>query len=446
MHLLSNLHFFSFKLNILRILIAVFFVPNANLQAQERIDWIDKWIKENHDPLVERYVWFHSNPEVSHQEKETSAYLASAWKEAGFDVTSNVGGFGVVAVLKNGAGPTVMLRTDMDALPVTEETGLRFASTKKITTDSGVSTGVMHACGHDVHMTCMIGVAQLLSKHRDKWQGTLMIIGQPAEEKGAGALAMLKDGLFDRFPKPSAALALHCESSSAAGTIGIRAGYVLANVDSVDITVHGRGGHGAAPETTIDPIVQAAELVVSLQSIVSREIKPTDPAVVTVGSIHGGSKHNIIGDTCHLQLTVRSYSPKVRDRILDGIKRRANGIAQAYGAEPPTIGLSDGTPAVFNHEQLTTDSRKVLEKLLGKSNVTEPDPVMGGEDFSQYGLAGVPILMYRLGTIESSRLQSMLNRGQVPPSLHSSKFYPDIDETLPTAISTMTAAALSLLK
>lgn len=410
--------------------------PRSNLP------WIEKWLEKNIEPLVADYWWLHENPEVSFEEAETAAYIASAWQNAGFEVTKNVGGHGVVAVLKNGTGPTIMLRTDLDALPVTESTGLPRASKKKIVTASGVSTGVMHACGHDVHMTNLIGIARLFSANRDQWRGTLMLIGQPAEERGGGAQAMLDDGLFSRFPRPDAVVALHCEAS-AVEQVAFRSGYMMANVDSVDIRVHGRGGHGAAPHTAIDPIVQASELVMSLQTIISRELKPTEPAVITVGSIHAGTKHNIISEFCDLQLTVRSYSPEVREQLIEAIKRKAKGVGVTYGAPEPTVSLSDGTPSLFNHEALTQQLKKRVADSLGPNYVTEAEQVMGGEDFSQYGLAGVPVCMYRLGVIDAGRLAAMKKRGQ-NMSLHSPEFYPDIDRALPMAVRSMALCALEL--
>ena len=359
-------------------------------------------------------------------------------------VTLEVGGFGVVGVLENGDGPTVMIRTDLDALPVTEETGLPFASEQTVVSPSGAASGVMHACGHDVHMTTVTATAGYLAEHKDQWSGKLIVIGQPSEELGEGALAMLADGLYERFGKPDYALALHCESATAAGQITLRPGYVLANVDSVDITVHGRGGHGASPETTIDPIAQAAMLIVNLQTIVSREVKPIEPAVVTVGSIHGGTKHNIIADSCHLQLTVRSYSPAVREQVLAAIERRANGVAESFGADPPTIAISQGTPSLENDAEMAGRLRNVFSQVIGADNVLDGEPVMGGEDFSQYGLAGVPIVMYRLGVIEPRRLEQLKMSPGGPPSLHSAQFYPDLDGTLETGFMTMAAGTLKL--
>lgn len=407
---------------------------------------IKGWLDQSLPQLLENYRWLHTHPELSFQEVETARYVASQWRQAGYTVTEKVGGHGIVGILKNGEGSTLMLRTDLDALPVTEQTNLPFASRQSVTTDVGSNSGVMHACGHDMHMSSVLGAARYLASHRDAWKGTLMLIGQPAEERGSGARAMLDDGLFKRFPKPDYAVALHCESNTPTGKVALRAGFSLANVDSVDIEVVGRGGHGAEPQTTIDPIVQACELVMSLQTIVSREIKPIEPAVITVGSIHGGTKHNIIGDSCHLQVTVRSYTRQVREKLLGSIKRRAKAIAQAYGAPEPTIRVSEGTPALENHKGLTERLTSVFMRILGDENVLDMEPVMGGEDFSEFGLAGVPIVMFRLGAVSQRRLERYKQLGQNPPSLHSPQFYPDADEALPTGVTTLVAAALELLK
>ncbi len=417
----------------------------ADEPGQEDADQVSAWFTQHHQTLIEAYVHLHSHPEVSFEEQATSQFIADRWREAGYEVTAGVGGFGVVAVLANGPGPKVMLRTDLDALPVAESTPLPFASKKTVVTADGAPSGVMHACGHDVHMTNLIGVAQYMAEHRQQWSGTLILIGQPAEERGSGARAMLDDGLFERFPKPDYALALHCESGTPTGKVAVSPGYSLANVDSVDIDVKGVGGHGAAPDTTIDPVVQAAELVVSLQTIVARELKPGTPAVITVGAIHGGTKHNIIGDSCHLQLTVRSYAPDVRTKLLSAIKRKALAIAQAYQAPEPEITVSEGTPALENDAELTSRVVHSFARVIGNDNVLPMEPVMGGEDFSQYGLAGVPIVMYRLGVISPARLSRMQELGQQPPSLHSPFFYPDIEEALATGIKTMVAATIDLM-
>lgn len=421
----------------------------ATQQAATRAQAVspgETWARKNLDDLLAIYKNFHLHPELSFHEKETAATLAKHLRAAGVEVTENVGGYGIVGVLKNGPGKTVMVRTDLDALPVKEMTGLAYASQVSVKNDAGNEVGVMHACGHDIHITNLIAVARYFAANKDAWKGTLILLGQPAEERGSGARKMLEDKLFERFPKPDYALALHCDSSLATGKISVRGGYILANVDSVDITVRGRGGHGAQPHTTIDPIAQAAELVVALQTIVSREIKPAEPAVITVGSIHGGTKHNIIGDNCHLQLTVRSYSDKTRTQLKEAIQRKAKGIAVAYGAPEPTITFSDGTPATFNDEALAARLDTVFRGLLGDDNVYKGEQAMGGEDFSEYGRAGVPITMYRLGAVNAKRLARMKELGQEPPSLHSPLFYPDADEALITAVSTMTAAVHEVLK
>lgn len=411
-----------------------------------RADDVHDWVKDNLQEIVELYRAFHRNPELSFEEKETAARLADNLESAGYEVTRGVGGHGVVALLKNGDGPTLMLRADLDALPVTEQTGLVYGSKVKVKHATAGETGVMHACGHDIHIANLIGVGRYMAQHEDRWSGTLMLIGQPAEERGAGATAMLKDGLFKRFPKPDLALALHVDAQAATGKVGYRAGYVMANVDSVEITIIGRGGHGAFPSATIDPIVIAARLILDLQTIVSRETKPIDPAVVTVGSIHAGTKSNIIPSECQLQLTVRSYTPEVRKLVLDAIRRKAKAAAASSGAPEPKIEMSDSfTPALRNDRELVERVVPVFKKVLGDDNVFEAEQSMGGEDFGQYGLAGVPIFMYRLGSVDPKRLEGYVRVEQPPPSLHSPVYYPDAEATLSTGIITMSAAALELL-
>jgi hippurate hydrolase len=404
-----------------------------------------EWLRGHLPSLLDTYRQLHQHPELSFQEEWTAGQLAEALQAMGAEVTRGVGGHGVVGILRNGDGATVLIRTDLDALPVVEQTGLAYASQVRVHDEQQQEVGVMHACGHDIHITCLIGVAQYLSEHRSLWRGTVVLLGQPAEERGAGALAMLNDGLFRRFPKPDFALALHVDSALAAGKVGCREGYTLANTDSVDIIVKGRGGHGAYPHTTIDPIVQAAQLILALQTIVSREIQPTEPAVITVGSIRGGTKHNVIADECQLQITVRSYSDTVREQLLTSIRRKANAIAASMNAPEPTIKFTDGTPSLFNDQELTSRVTQVFRRTLGDDNVTIAEQSMGGEDFSQYGRAGVPIMMFRLGTIEPRRLERMQQLGQTPPSLHSALFYPDAEPTLTTGIVAMTSAVLDLL-
>jgi hippurate hydrolase len=303
----------------------------------------------------------------------------------------------------------------------------------------------MHACGHDIHITCLVGTARWLTANKDQWRGTVVFIGQPAEEIGAGALAMLKDGLFTKFPRPDFALALHVDSHMPAGKVGYRAGYILANVDSVDISMLGKGGHGAYPHTTIDPIVQAAQLVVNLQTIVSRENSPFEPAVVTVGAIRGGTKHNVIPDSCHLQLTVRSYGEKTRKSLLDAIKRKAAAVAAGAGAPEPLIEFSDSTPATRNDERLVERLVPVFNRVLGPDNVVPVEQSMGGEDFSQYGLAGAPIFMFRLGSVSPLRFEEFAKAKKQLPSLHSPEYFPEPEATISTGVTAMCAAVLDLL-
>lgn len=397
------------------------------------------------DQVLDLYMWLHAHPEVSFEEEKTAAKLAERWKAAGMKISTDVGGHGIVGIHRNGDGPTVMLRTDLDGLPVTEKTPLAFASIQTTIGSGGSPTGVMHACGHDIHMTSLTTVIDYLMTHQEQWSGTLMVIGQPAEERGAGAKAMLEDGLFEKFPKPDFALAMHVSGDTPVGEIGMRPGFALANVDSVDITMKGRGGHGSQPHNTIDPIVQASQLVMSLQMIVAREIAPIEPAVVTVGSIHGGTKHNIIGNECKLQLTVRSYSQDVRAKLIEAIRRRTLAVAQSYDAPEPTIAVSEGTPSLRNDDDLTARIQTVFETRFGAENINEDEPSMGGEDFSRYGIEGVPILMYRVGTIEKRRLDRFGKLGVPPPSLHSGLYYPDAEPTLRVAFEAMTAAVLELM-
>jgi hippurate hydrolase len=407
---------------------------------------LEPWCVEQVDDLEQLYRHFHSHPELSFQEKQTASRLAAELRAAGVDVTTDVGGHGVVGVLRNGTGPTLMLRTDLDALPVAEQTGLVYASQVTEEGPDGQEVGVMHACGHDLHMTNLIGVARYLAAHKAQWQGTVVFVGQPAEERGAGAKAMLDDGLFQRFPKPDFAVALHVDATLPAGQVSYRDGYSLANVDSVDITVKGKGGHGAFPHATIDPIVEAAQLVLALQTIVSREIKPTEPAVITVGSIHGGTKHNIISNECKLQLTVRSYSDEVREQLHEAIRRKAKAVALGAGAPEPDVVFSEGTPSLWNDQGLTERLAPVFQQILGDDRVTIGEPSMGGEDFSRYGKAGVPILMFRLGSVDAGRLKRYEQLGQQPPSLHSPLYYPDVRDSLLTGVQAMAGAALELLK
>jgi amidohydrolase len=393
------------------------------------------------------YKHLHTHPELSYHEEQSAIRMAKELKQLGFSVTEKVGGHGVVGVLKNGDGPTVLVRTDMDALPVVEQTGLPYASKVQTRDKDGNEVGVMHACGHDIHMTCWVGTARVLTSLKNHWKGTLVFIGQPAEEVGAGARMMLDDGLFKKFPRPDYALALHCDSFTPYGMIAFTEGLALANVDSVDILVKGKGGHGSAPHTTIDPIVLAARIVLDLQTLVSRETNPTDPAVVTVGSIHGGSKHNIIPNDCKLQITVRSTKDNVRKHLLDGIKRIALADAAGAGAPEPvvTVHPEEFTPALLNDSKLTRRIVALFRDVLGADKILERPPVMGGEDFSRYGREGIPAFLFFLGTQDPQKVMSAMKEGRSLPSLHSALFAPVPEPSIKTGVQMMSLAVLNLL-
>lgn len=403
--------------------------------------------------LMELYRDLHAHPELSFQEFKTSAKLAARMKGLGFEVTEKVGKTGVVSVLRNGAGPTVMLRADMDGLPVVEQTGLPFASKETATPASGVTTGVMHACGHDTHMTGFISAAQLLARHRDKWQGTLVMVLQPAEEAGGGARAMLADGLYTRFPKPDYAIAFHDAAAPApAGTIGVTPGFALANVDSVDITVKGVGGHGAYPHTTKDPIVLASAIVMKLQTLVSREKSPFEPAVVTVGSFLAGAKHNIISDQAQLQLTVRSYTDESRKQLLDGIARIVRGEAIAAGLPDnlmPVVKIGeDFTPATYNDPDFAQTLITGFRGRFGAERVKEMPPVMGGEDFSEYRRAdpeNVKATIFWISGTPKPMLEALEREGKPLPSLHSPFWAPDAEAVIATGAEALAGAAMQLM-
>lgn len=410
--------------------------------AGARLDGLDRIYPD----LEALYTELHRNPELSLQEEKTAARLADRLRGLGFEVTTGVGGHGLVGILANGDGPVVMLRTDLDGLPVKEKSGVPYASEATGVNPAGETVPVMHACGHDVHMTSWIGAATLLAADREGWSGTLMMVGQPAEEIGQGAGAMLEDGLFRRFPKPDYAFAIHDNAGLPAGSVAYTPGPALASADSVDIEIYGKGGHGAYPHTTIDPIVIGARIVVALQTIVAREINPLDPGVITVGSFHAGLKHNIIPDSAHLQLTVRAYTDEVRDHLLTGIERIARAEAEAARApRPPTVTHSDGTPSTTNDPDLTHRLAKVMAAALGEERLVETTPVMGAEDFSLFGRAGVPAAIFWVGTVEKGKYAAAKASGESLPSLHSPLFAPDREPTLRTGISVMTLAAYELL-
>ena len=405
---------------------------------------------DDYDYLDKLYQHLHSHPELSGQEAETSKRIAEEMRAAGFEVTENFGGYGVVGVMRNGDGPTVLLRADMDGLPVKEDTGLAYASQAMGVNDAGEPVSVMHACGHDIHMTSMVGAARRLAAERDKWQGTLILIGQPAEEAVDGAKRMLAAGLFEKFPRPDYNIALHSSASLAAGDVGLVQGYALANVDSVDIAVKGIGGHGAYPHTTKDPIVLASHIVVALQTLVSRETSSLDAAVVTVGSMHSGTRRNIISNSAVLELTVRSYTDEVRANLLSGIKRIAHAQAQSFGLPEemwPEVTYSEPTPSTYNDPQLTERMSGVLENVLGAEHVHQVSPVMAGEDFSYFGRTDpkIPSLIFWLGAVPRDTVAAA-ERGEVQlPSLHSPFYAPDREPTIKTGVEAMTGIVLSLM-
>src|SRR5213082_3904126 len=411
--------------------------------------------------LLTIYKGIHTHPELSTQEQRTSALLAKELKAVGCEVTENVGKYenadqkcyGVVGLMKNGDGPVVLVRTDLDALPVQEETGLPYASKVTAKNEKSDEVHVMHACGHDAHVSILIGVARSLAKLKDQWHGTLVFVGQPAEELGTGARAMLRDGLYTRWPKPNYALGFHDKADMEIGHIGVTEGYTSANVDSVDVTVHGIGGHGAYVYRTKDPIVLAAEMINQWQTIASRENNPLDPIVVTVGSIHGGTKHNIIPDEVKMQLTVRTYKPEVRQRVLSAIEQIAKGCATAAGLPPdkmPEVNVlhAEHVNAVYNNPELTKRVKATLKSAIGDENVVDKDPTMAGDDFSEFSLPdhSIPACMFNVGAVDPAKAAEAKKTGASLPSLHSSKFLPLPEPTIRVGIIGMTSAVLDLMK
>jgi hippurate hydrolase len=407
--------------------------------------------------LTETYKHLHRNPELSRHEEQTSAFLAGELRKLGYTVTEHVGkyedggqAFGVVAVLENGPGPRLLIRTDMDALPVEEKTGLDYASTVKSVNAQGQQVGVMHACGHDLHMTVLLGAARELAARKGQWHGTLMLIGQPAEEIIQGAAAMLADHLYERFGKPDFVIAEHDSPDVPAGSIAVKGGPLMAGSTTINLTMRGIGGHGSRPEAGKDPVVLAAEFVLVAQTIVSRQIDPQQPAVLTVGTIHGGTKNNIIPDEVTMGLTLRTYSPAVRDQIIADVRRTAQGLAEAYGIPAdrmPTVTLGESTPATINDTALAERVRAVAAAALGKDRVLEARSVMGSEDVGLFSLDGkIPAVMYRLGASDPGKLEESLKTGVPLPGLHSALFAPVYAPAITTGVTAMTAMALDLLK
>ena len=445
----------------MRLILALLFCALLSMTAGAQQSALDRMVDRELPNLVSTYKRLHAAPELSHHEEKTSALLAGELRAIGYEVTEHIGkypnpdwkGYGVVGMMKNGAGPTVLVRTDMDALPVEEQTGVAYASKVRTRDDAGLEVGVMHACGHDIHMSSLIGTAKMLAQLKDQWSGTLLLVGQPAEELIDGARAMLTDGIYTRFPKPDFALALHDSSDVVAGQIRYTSGYAMAASTSVDVIIRGRGAHGSRAEDSKDPIVLAAEYVLAIQTIVSREKSPFDPGVVTVGSIHGGTKHNIIPDEVHLQITVRTYKEEVRRLILASLERIARGVALTGGVpedRSPIVQVSETqvTSATYNDPVLVARIVAALKRSLGADNVSEGPPVMGSEDFGAFALEdhSIPAFMFNVGAIDDARLAEMKRTGRPVPTLHSSLFWPTPEPTIRTAVKAMTAAVLDLMK
>lgn len=422
--------------------------PSAELRSL-----VDAAVAADRERIQALYKDLHAHPELSGQERRTAAVVARELREAGCEVVEGFGGgHGVVGVLANGPGRTILVRADLDGLPVREETGVPWASRATGRAANGEETPTMHACGHDVHMSCLVGAARVLAATRARWSGKVVFVGQPAEEIGVGALQMLEAGLYQRFGVPDCALALHDSATLPAGVLGVIEGWSMANVDSVDIVVRGVGGHGAYPHATKDPVVLAARIVLALQTIVSREMRPIDPAVVTVGSIHGGSKHNVIPDEVRLQATLRSYDESVRQRMIESVRRICRGEALAAGIPEDRLPLvevaeSQHTPATWNDPALVRRVRGVFEQWFGAERVVGIEPEMGGEDFGRFGRTAerVPICLFRLGAVDPAAIAAAAAGGAPLPSLHSSRFAPVLEPTLSTGTTAMSAAVLGLL-
>jgi hippurate hydrolase len=422
-------------------------------------DTLDSRIDRALPSLVATYKQLHAAPELSGFEAQTSAWLTKELTSLGFAVTDHLGkyldarytGFGVAGVMKNGAGPTVLVRTELDALPVTEATGVPYASTVTTKNLDGQTVGVMHACGHDIHMTSFLGTAKMLAGAKSQWHGTLIMLGQPAEETGMGADALLRDGLYERMGKPDYVIAFHDASDLPSGTVGYCPGYALANVDSIDITVRGVGGHGAMPDHTKDPVVLASQIVVALQTVVSREVSPLDPTVVTVGSIHGGTKRNVIPDQVVLQLSVRTYKPESRKRVLDAIQRIPKGLAIAAGVPEdrlPIVAISttESGDALYNDPALTARMAAVWEKAFGKANVMQVPPEMVSEDVGHLGLGRqIPVLQFRIGATDPAVLAKSTAEHTMPPALHSALFCPLPEPAIRSGVKATTLAVLELM-
>jgi amidohydrolase len=431
-------------------------LPVTPITAQQLS--VDAMIDRDMASILSTYKMLHAAPELSHREEKTSQFFAGELRKLGYTVTERLGkfdnpdwtGYGVIAVMKNGAGPTVLVRTELDALPVDEKTGVAYASKVRAKNDAGVEVGVMHACGHDIHMTSLLATAKILSELKSQWQGTLVLLGQPSEESGDGARALLKDNLYTRFPQPDFAIALHDKPEIETGKIGYTPGYSMASATSIDIKIRGVGGHGSAPETTKDPVVVAAQVVLALQTIVSRENSPLEPAVVTVGSIHGGTRYNIIPDEVNLQLTVRTYKEDVRQRILASIERIVKSAAMSAGIpddRAPIVKVSEGTTSTYNDPKLLERLTPALKRALGADNVIQVPPIMASEDFGYLSLdQKIPATIIWLGASEAAKVKAHRETGAALPGLHSALFAPVPEPTLRTGVKATTAAVMELMK
>lgn len=419
---------------------------------------LDALINRDIDSLLTTYRSLHAAPELSYREEKTAAFVAGELRKLGYTVTERLGkyenpawtSYGLVGIMKNGAGPTVLVRTELDALPVEEQTGLPYASKVKTKNDAGAEVSVMHACGHDIHMTSFLGTAKLLAELKNNWQGTLILLGQPAEETGSGAKALLLDKIYSKIPQPDFVIALHDKPEIEAGKVGYTSGYFMASSTSIDIKIQGIGGHGSAPENTKDPIVLSAQIILALQTIVSRENSPLDPVVLTVGSIHGGTRYNIIPDEVNLQLTLRAYKEEVRQRVLASIERIIKGVAQSAGipdAKLPTMKVNEGTTATYNDPQFTDRVAGVLRKALGDDNVVNGAPIMASEDFGYLSLDHkIPSVLFWLGAGDPAKVKANKDQGTPLPGLHSSLFAPVPEATIRTGVKAMTSAVLDLMK
>ena len=438
-------------------LVAALAAAALPVPAQSPASGLAASVEKQLPALTETYKHLHRNPELSRHEEKTSAYMAAELRKLGYLVTEHVGkyedgtqAFGVAAVLENGAGPRLLIRTDMDGLPVEEKTGLEYASTVRSTNAQGQDVGVMHACGHDLHMTVLLGAARELAARKSQWHGTLVLIGQPAEEVIQGAAALMADHLYERFGRPDFVLSEHDDPAHAAGSVAIKGGPLLASANTLTVVIRGVGGHGSAPQAGKDPILLAAEFVLVAQTIVSRQIDPQQPAVLSVGTIHGGTKNNIIPDEVTLGMTLRTYSPAVRDQIIAAVRRTANGLAEAYGVPAdrmPTVTLGESTPATFNDGPLAERLHTVAAATLGAEHVDVAESVMGSEDVGLYSLEGkIPAVMFRVGTSDAGKLAESRKSGVPLPGLHSALFAPVYSPAITTGVTAMTAMALDLLK